>query len=473
MEAVKNFESWKILYSSLEAGDKCFIPDAWQRKVLDYNGNIALRTGRQVGKSITIAKKAARLCVGYEGITVLMIAAAQRQSSEIFQKTLKELWKLHEALIGQAGGFKANPKFSGRQNNDRRREFEAEHGLFEEMPTRTEARLKNGTRLLSLPTGKTGAYIRCYSVDILIGDEAAYIPEPVWVAIRPMLATSRELHGLGWEILLSTPFGKGGHYFESCFDDDYLQIHITSEQCKRIDKAFLAKEKKKLSKLEYAQEYLGEFVDEFNQFFQTELIKKRMSFISWDYKTEYKQGGSYYLGVDIARYGADENGFVIAELAIDKHIKIVAVDVTTRKGITDTIGRIQYLDGLFNFRKIFIDSAGVGGGAFDLLVEKLGTRRVVGLENARKSIKEDDNERKKGILKEDLYSNAVVLMEAESPVKIEIISDLKLLRSLKSMTYEYTSDKNLKIYGNYSHLAEAFVRTCWCVRDKGLNLYRY
>jgi len=54
---------------------------------------------------------------------------------------------------------------------------------------------------------------------------------------------------------------------------------------------------------------------------------------------------------------------------------------------------------------------------------------------------------------------------------IDIISDLDLLRSLKSMTFEYTTNANLRIYGKYSHLSEAFVRACWCVKAKNLKLF--
>jgi len=69
-----------------------------------------------------------------------------------------------------------------------------------------------------------------------------------------------------------------------------------------------------------------------------------------------------------------------------------------------------------------------------------------------------------------LYSNALMLMEAGM---IDIIHDSKLLRSLRSVTFEYTENKRVKIYGAYTHLAEAMVRACWCIKEKGLNLYRY
>jgi hypothetical protein len=127
------------------------------------------------------------------------------------------------------------------------------------------------------------------------------------------------------------------------------------------------------------------------------------------------------------------------------------------------------LDDNYHFARIFIDDQGIGAGVTDILLQKLGSR-VVGLNNAKKTL---DKEGKIGkIFKEDLYSNAACLMEAEPP-KIDIISNLKLLKSLKSVTFEYTTDKNLRIYGKYTHLAEAFVRACWAMKMKGLKLYVY
>ena len=36
---------------------------------------------------------------------------------------------------------------------------------------------------------------------------------------------------------------------------------------------------------------------------------------------------------------------------------------------------------------------------------------------------------------------------------------------------EQKYSRNIKIFGEYSHLAEAFVRACWCIKEKGLDLY--
>ena len=170
--------------------------------------------------------------------------------------------------------------------------------------------------------------------------------------------------------------------------------------------------------------------------------------------------------MDIARYGEDENAFVIAEMQEDKSLKIVTAETTERRSLADTHNRIIKMNENYNFNRIFIDDAGIGAGITDILIDKLG-RKVVGLSNAKKTIDKDGRAGK--IFKEDLYSNAVVMLETDG--KLEIINSLKLLRSLKSMTFQYTTEKNLKIYGKYSHLAEAFVRACWAPKAKSLKLF--
>ena len=411
--------------------------DNWQKEVLEHDGNITLRTGRQVGKSAVISQKAADFAVKNPGTTTLIIAASQRQSGLLFEKV--------------------------------RGNLERDGVDFAEPPTLTRIKLKNESRIYCLPAGRTAYSIRGYSIDMLIADEAAYIPEAVWNAVIPMLAVSKKTKKFGWIVLLSTPFGKGGYFYHSFTDPDFRSWHVSSENCKRIPKDFLKKEKDRMSKMEYRQEYMGEFTEEWNQLFPTDLIKKRMTFIEWN-KTEEVLGARYYLGVDIARYGGDENAFVVCEMIKDK-LRIVKVFTTSRISTTDTIGRIEELDKQFNFRKVFLDDGGVGGAVTDSLQDKLG-RKVMGINNASRRFEMQGEEKKHGILKEDLYSNMLMLLETE---KLDLISDMDLLKSLKSITFEYGAGNNnqrsIKIFGDYSHISEAAVRACWCIKEKGLDLY--
>jgi len=409
--------------------------DKWQREVLDHMGNISIRSGRQVGKSEVISEKAVRLAMGYPGTVTMIIAASQRQSSLLFEKV--------------------------------RAKCDLIPGIYQEKPTLTRIMLSNGSRIYSLPAGRSGYFIRGFTLDWLIADEAAFIPETVWTAVTPMLAVSRKLRGFGFTILISTPFGKGGYYYNSFYDDDFKSFHVSSEDCNRIPMSFLRKEKLRMSKTEYAQEYLGEFIDDYSQLFPTKLIKESMTFIDWNKADDGLPGSHYYLGLDLARYGGDEVAFVIVE---ENKNNLKAVKCITRERVssTHTVGETGVIDELWKFRRIFTDSGGLGGPVLDQLQDKLGTRRVVGLDNSSKGIIIKGEEKRVKILKEDLYSNLLMLMETK---KIQLISDLSLLRSLKSITYEYTADKRLKITGSYSHLTEALVRAAWCLREKGLNLY--
>lgn len=213
--------------------------------------------------------------MAHAGSTTLIIAASQRQSSLLFEKVRGNV----EVMIDD-GKFK-----------------------YKEPPTLTRILLDNGSRIYCLPAGRTGYFIRGFTIDLLIADEAAYIPETVWLAVTPMLAVSSKVRGLGYTILISTPFGKGGYYYDSFSDEDFRAFHVSSEDCKRIPKDFLRKERLRMTKQQYRQEYLGEFTDDWNQLFPTALIKESMTFIEWDRKTDGIGGAGYYLGVDFVGLG--------------------------------------------------------------------------------------------------------------------------------------------------------------------------
>lgn len=422
-----------------------WIWDKWQQKVLDHEGNITLRTGRQVGKSEVVSAKAIQFALKHPNTTTMIIAAAQRQSSMLFEK-----------VRGRLDFMERKEKIK----------------YYSEKPTMTKIKLVNGSTILSLPVGRTGYFIRGYTLDLLIADEAAYIPETCWLAITPMIAVSRKMRGFGRIILLSTPFGKGGYFYDSFNNKAFKSFHVSSEKCSRMDKKHLRSEKKRMSSREYRQEYLGEFTDDMSQFFKNELIKDSCSILEWEYDKDYKKHNRYYLGVDFAGYGGDENAFVVCEME-GEQLRIVKCWTTERVSATDTIGRIIEYNSKYNFNKIFVDDGGLGSPITDILQDRLG-RKVVGLNNASKRIEVQGEEKNRGILKEDLYSNALTLMEQG---KLQIIRDLDIIRSLKSITFSYgdniSSLKKLHIYGNYAHLTEALVRSCWCTKERGLRLFCY
>lgn len=412
--------------------------DDWQKKVLETKGNLVLRSGRQVGKSTVIAQKAGDFACRNPKKTVLVIASVERQAYLLFEKIMSYVDHTNRKMIRK-----------GRHR-----------------PTKSKLSLSNGSTIYCLPTGLSGHGIRGYTIDLLIADEAAFIPEEVWSAVTPMLAVTQ-----GDIILLSTPFGKGGYFFRCFSDPEFTSFHISSEDCPRISKDFLDQEKSRMTKLQYAQEYLGEFVDELQQFFPTDLIDAAMRRPIPEFTEGSK--GKNYLGVDVARHGRDDTVLFTLKYRHDALYEL-AMDVSRKTYLTDTARRIKDANQIYKYRKIYVDDGGLGVGVFDMLLEAPETsRKVVAVNNARRSLDRDrESGQKKRLLKEDLYNNLLTLLEQR---KVFLKPNAETRQSLISIQCEYTDQGNLKIFGaqdgRYSHITEALIRAAWCTKDKSLNIY--
>lgn len=409
--------------------------DPFQEEILNAKGNIALRSGRQVGKSTIISILAGQYAAKNSNKTIMIVAAVERQAYLLFEKCLNYMESEYSKLIKKG----------------------------KHRPTKTKIELTNGSKIYCLPTGMTGYGIRGFTIDLLIADEAAFIPEEVFNAVTPALAARKGSR----IVLLSTPFGREGYFARAFKDPTFTTFHISSEECPRIDKEFLAQEKARLSKLVYQQEYLGEFVDDLMQFFPDELIIKTMKAKRPNNITKE----DFYLGVDLARMGEDESTFEIIRMANNKKLYHVENQITKRTYLNQSTKHIIELDKIYNFNKIFIDDEGIGVGVYDHLLDTEQTRRkIIPINNSKRVIDRDDG--KVRLLKTDLYNNLLRLMEIG---EIELLDDPEVFQSLKSVQYEYTSDKkgktHLKIFGNYTHIAEGLIRAAWCVKYKPLNIW--
>ena len=410
--------------------------DKWQKEVLKTDGNICLRSGRQVGKSTIISIKAGDYAASNKNKKVLIISATERQAYLLYEKVLAYIHDNYKKYL--------------KKGKDR--------------PTKSTIKLNNGSIIYCLPTGLSGLGIRGYTIDMMIADEAAFIPQEVWSALTPMLATTK-----GNIILLSTPHGKEGYFYNSFSDSAFTSFHVSSEECPRINKEFLEREKQTMTKLQYAQEYLGMFVDELRQFFSDKLIKECMILKRNSKRDFYRD---YYLGVDVARMGEDESTFEILDCT-EKDKLIHIENIITRKTLlTETAKKIIDLNKEYNFKKIYIDDAGVGSGVFDYLLEYDDTKKKIVAINNRSRPLDKDDEHKKKILKEDLYNNLLGLMERK---QIKLLDDDEIFRSLKSVQYEYITTAGaltkFKIFGSYTHIVEGLIRAAWCVKDKSLNIW--
>lgn len=417
--------------------------DKWQEEIILHEGDMCMHAGRQVGKSEVFGYKIKRLMLKYPGIRFIIIAGAERQATMIYDKAVAY-------LLGD-------------------KEIE-----FKSTPTKEKCILKNGSSMVTYPVGKTGLYIKGLTGDVVVQDEAELIPDIVQNSVSPMLAVSESTRGFGWSWKLGVPFGEGGHFWESCMDPDFKVWHINAEDCSRWTKKKLDKEKKRMTKQEYQEEVQGLFIADRKQLFPTKLIKKQMTFIEWNLKKDKIDGSRLYCGIDLAGWGGDENAWAFIEMAPGPKVKLKIFKryMTERTPAPETLKTTVTFDNEFKFKKIFVDDGGLGSSTTDFMKEKFG-RRVMGLNNSKRRFQEQGEDLKKGILKEDLYSNMLMLMETG---KLEILADSEIARSLKSVTWESSKEKgskHVKIYGKYTHIAEAMVRACWCVKERGLSLFAY
>lgn len=139
--------------------------------------------------------------------------------------------------------------------------------------TKLSLTLANASRLVSLPANE--GTIRGFSgATLILEDEAARVSDDLYRAMRPMLATTNGRH-----ILLSTPFGKRGHFWEEWQSGatDWERVRITAPQCARISPTFLEEERRSLGERWFAQEYLCHFGETEAQVFGYDLVAQAIS----------------------------------------------------------------------------------------------------------------------------------------------------------------------------------------------------
>jgi hypothetical protein len=212
--------------------------DPWQAMVLKSNDpRICLNCCRQAGKSSVVAVKALHIGLYEPKSLILLLSRSLRQSGELARKV-----------------------FSAYESSGRTVPPEAE--------TKQTLELANGSRILALPGGDEGAIRGFSGVRCLVLDEAARIPDALWIAVRPMIAVSG-----GAMLVLSTPFGRRGFFYRVWTESErWLKIEITAEQCPRLRPDFLAEERIELGPRFYAQEYGCQFVEAVGQVFSDDAI---------------------------------------------------------------------------------------------------------------------------------------------------------------------------------------------------------
>lgn len=395
-------------------------PFDYQVKALQDNHKKKIyRFGRQTGKSTLASIEGIFAAMTRPKITVLIVSPVQRQSSLLFRKMKNLITELsqHHSEYTDDNQFK-----------------------YVVRETATVIEFANGSEIHSLPAGDDASGLRGFTAHLIILDEAAQIKDEVFVALKPMFATTWK--SSQW-LMISTPKGVKNYFYEACTKPvlGYKEYTARSRDSPLITEEFLLAERESMTLNEYLQEYEAEFVSEADTFFTLDEIRDMM-IKECPTKTEPDKGFEYYLGFDPAMLGEDEAVGVIIERrpehlvqAKAKEFAVVNYISKSKTSISEQIGLIKALNRVWKFKRIVIDQTGFGQEIVTDIGKEIGLN-VEGITFTVKSI-------------EDLYLNAKKFFESRGFI---MPPNIKMKQQLNDMKYEYRKhDGRLNVFNPNKH----------------------
>lgn len=299
----------------------------------DEGKEIAAACGRHVGKTTLAAIKGLHFAFFHPDVTVLIISSTLRQSMILFSKI--------RTMIH------SNPILRMKVKNS----------------TRTEIEFDHGSRIIALPCGPTGYSLRGHTGDMIIVDEANYVPEEIVDGvIRPMLIAKPNSRF----IMLSTPWTRN-HPFCRAVSQKELGFHVYSWPTSLnplVSAEKLEADRNALDGLTFRREYEALFVEEHNNYFPSNLISQCIDgdceLLTDQEVLDDEYEGVFHSGVDFGKR-ADHSVIAVLEECEDHVLSLVYLkQFPLQTEYSTVIGWIMRLSKSFGFRSVTLDQTGVG-----------------------------------------------------------------------------------------------------------------
>lgn len=224
-----------------------FKPYSYQRRFLEkclYYNRVAAKFPRQSGKSHSVAAYSVFKAINTK-CTIIIVAPTQTQSGELYGK-----------VRSMATSNAAISKLINKS-------------------TETEMTFKNGSRIISLPSGPDGKTIRGFTADIIIIEEAGFMKDLIVnTVITPMIASKGQK---GQVIKIGTPWTRN-HFYRSIYEDKTYKDSVVSIDWKEVlsegqyNEDFINEQRIQLTDLEFRTEYGSEFLDDSMAFFPLAIL---------------------------------------------------------------------------------------------------------------------------------------------------------------------------------------------------------
>jgi hypothetical protein len=291
---------------------------------------VIFNMGRQIGKTFTTSLFCIAQSICNPEQKILIIAPAFRQSRIMFD-TITRFLVGNDHLFFSVKKSIAGMEFS--------------------------IKFKNGSEIYALPSGDRGENIRGFSgVTHIIAEEVAHgISDEVFQAIEPMLALKN-----GSLILISTPSGCQGKFWECYNSNLYDKMHLPSYKNKFLSSEWMEIQKQNMSDIAFQTEIEANFSENISNFFKFETIKQCLSdhpisnFPHPDCQTSY-------LGIDWGRFH-DTSALIVSGVAGHDHFKKVLITniIEFKCSFPEQEVRINKLNDVYGFSKITAEFNGLG-----------------------------------------------------------------------------------------------------------------
>lgn len=296
-------------------------------------------SGRQLGKSFTIAGILCYKALSKKNGLSLCISTGARAAAEIIRKC---------AQFAEAIKVLTNGAIDYTQSFD-------------------SIKFSNGCRVLSLPSSTDGANLRGFSAQCVCVDESAYIShlDTILQAINPTLTRDKESE----LILTTTPAGKNGYFYKLYEDAKYnAEWYVQHTSIFDAIKAGLKVDINALKSLcpddeIFQQEYCCKFMSEYGGLIDIDVL---------DWYEDEDINGTTYFGMDVGSKN-DRSAIVVCKQVKD----ITYLDdiiVLNKVSYENQLQICKQLNDKYKFKFGYVDETGIGNALAEFISKQVNSQ---------------------------------------------------------------------------------------------------
>ncbi len=284
-------------------------------------------------------------------------------------------------------------------------------------------------------------------LDWLIVDEASRLKPNIWQSHL----SQRLIDKKGWDLLISTPKGKG--YFYYLFrrgqgkDDDYRSWNKPSWTNPLLDAATIELERGRVPERVFLQEYGAEFIEGAGAVFRN--VREAATGV-WQDPTP---GSTYFAGLDLAKV----EDYTVSVL-LNKDGEVVASDRFHRLDWSVQVARIVALTGRYGTPRMMVDSTGAGEPIYESL--KAAGCKAIAYPFTQRS-------------KAALINNLALMLENRALVLPKVELWPELIEELEAFEFSVTDSGNVRTaapYGCHDDCVIALALAAWSMKKGSRKL---